>query len=896
MYPLSFLYKWFIALCLVFSFFLNAEVLYSQELTNLSLVRVLNDNIFVFLPQSISQNFDVEWYGKFITIDGRNLVHGKGRLVFIRKDDGYRSVPYNVRAEEGYIVNDLVLKPNQFYRCLDENCVLKSLKIVFSYVQEEKTIEEVATFNGEVGIYEDVLVPKLGKLESRNFIYEGEFNKGEITGFGKFCFKSKGVFSCDNALIVQEGFWEKGRFLEGYLKTAYSDGAVYEGWSINGIPDGWGRVLWSDGSRYVGEFLEGKKHGRGFYFFSDGSWYRGEYKNDLKDGEGELYIKPLAVHYVGQFKAGKIHGWGELYIGNEFVYIGSFENNLPHGSGYLIDKSGNTYEVIVNNGNILFVNSTSQKLSLYQLFSSEAWAFGIPSLSDAVNFFSKKVQEVADWVEKNKTHIINATKGCIAGGIGGAISGAAGGAVAGAVVGNVVAGAAVGAAWGVLSGCLDQATKAFEKSLSGEDYTLEDAFQSFEDEAFSAENFVIGAVGGAGRALKTLNSASKAGKILKKGSKILQVGEKIAEVRIIEKAGKPLMHPSVRQAISKLSQQEERAVKKVYSFLCKRKFIKRFCREGEPFPKNLTLFSWNLGNFSPKGRKEKDKRLIYDFLENRNEDIILLQEVIKARDESWNGFWKKLARKTKRELKVSKPRDRGETFVFLAKKSKFSSVQLIDKEVLSTLPLISLGRKPAVVCLQIKSLASKRKKKKLKERNNYQGHCDIAVINVHVDFTMKMFGKKIKPIKVFGKKILKKEESENKIRLTKTFFSLLSILQNLKRKFSPKVIIIGGDFNLDPDILNIPIMKLYRPVIQDITTIGGKRYDNFLVPYWVGSSGEVIYSLVCQCPTDKVHSFGQVCKEINSYQEVEQMGTFRECYKKHISDHFPITAKLQWIF
>ncbi|WP_459895977.1 hypothetical protein [Desulfurobacterium crinifex] len=842
--------------------------LYSQELTDLSLVKVLNNDVFVFLPQDISQSFDVEWYGKFITIDGRNFAHGKGKLVFIRKSDGYRSIPYSVNAEEGYITSNLVLKSDQFYKCLDENCELKSLKLVLRYIQGEKITEEVVTFEGELSINGDVLVPKLGKLESKNFIYEGEFDKGEITGFGKFCFKSERVTSCDKALIIQEGFWERGRFLEGYLKTAYSDGAVYEGWSVNGIPDGWGKVLWSDGSRYVGEFLEGKKHGKGFYLFPDGSWYRGEYKNDLKDGEGELYIKPLDVYYIGQFKAGKIQGWGELYIGNEFVYIGSFENNLPNGSGYLIDKSGNTYEVIVNNGNILFVNSTSQKLSLYQLFSSEAYAFSIPSLSDVVNLFSKKVQEVADWVEKNKTHLINAVKGCIAGGFGGAISGAAAGAVVGAVTGgNVVAGAVVGGGIGFVNGCFNQAEKAFEKDGN---YTLRDAFQSFKEELFSVENFAFGALGEVG----AIGVGAKA-------------AEKVAEL------------PPVRRAFSQLERFFSKNVRKAFRYLCKKKivkrFLKRFCEEGRPsYPDlTLTLLSWNLNNFSPEGKKEKDRELIYDFLESRDEDIILLQEVLKANDERWNGFWKNLEKETKRELIVSEPKNtktdkRNETFVFLVKKNKFSSVRLVDKEVLSNLSLLGLKRKPSIVCLQMKSSRVGRRKKGLRRRNSYQEYCDIAVVNVHVDLKMRVFGIEIK-----------KKRTKNTLRMTRTIFSLASVVQKLKRKFSPKIIIIGGDFNMEPDILEKIGKKigLYRPVIYDITMIGKdrNRYDNFLIPFWIrGASGEVIYSLICQCSSAKTSK--RVCKEISSYQEVEQMETFRECYKEYVSDHFPITAKLQWIF
>jgi hypothetical protein len=71
----------------------------------------------------------------------------------------------------------------------------------------------------------------------------------------------------------------------------------YEGWFVNGYPEGKGMYTWKDGHYYVGQFKKGKLNGMGDMYFESaggndsiitGYWEKDKYKG--------LYEKPYIVH------------------------------------------------------------------------------------------------------------------------------------------------------------------------------------------------------------------------------------------------------------------------------------------------------------------------------------------------------------------------------------------------------------------------------------------------------------------------------------------------------------------------------------------------------------------------------------------------------------------------
>ena len=108
--------------------------------------------------------------------------------------------------------------------------------------------------------------------------YEGEFQKGECSGTGKFFFN--------------DGDWMEGTFAHGEIITGcfhFSNGDVYTGSNkaecyflgefANAQPHGKGELIYRNGDVYAGTFSAGKRNGKeGSYRYSNGDKYEGEYK------------------------------------------------------------------------------------------------------------------------------------------------------------------------------------------------------------------------------------------------------------------------------------------------------------------------------------------------------------------------------------------------------------------------------------------------------------------------------------------------------------------------------------------------------------------------------------------------------------------------------------------
>lgn len=111
--------------------------------------------------------------------------------------------------------------------------------------------------------------------------YEGDFNMGQKTGFGKYTyqgntyeghfldgqFHGEGVYIDAKNKRTLEGTFKNNNLVKG--KMISPDGSFYEGEYKNGMKNGSGVVTYPNGQVYVGTFENDKKHGLGTLFDLD---------------------------------------------------------------------------------------------------------------------------------------------------------------------------------------------------------------------------------------------------------------------------------------------------------------------------------------------------------------------------------------------------------------------------------------------------------------------------------------------------------------------------------------------------------------------------------------------------------------------------------------------------
>jgi hypothetical protein len=100
-------------------------------------------------------------------------------------------------------------------------------------------------------------------------VYEGNLDKGQIHGYGKFTWASGDVY---------EGNY-KNDARHGYGKKTWSDGDVYEGNYKNNARHGYGKKTWSDGDVYEGNWDKDQIHGYGKMTWSSGETSEGQWRN-----------------------------------------------------------------------------------------------------------------------------------------------------------------------------------------------------------------------------------------------------------------------------------------------------------------------------------------------------------------------------------------------------------------------------------------------------------------------------------------------------------------------------------------------------------------------------------------------------------------------------------------
>jgi len=129
---------------------------------------------------------------------------------------------------------------------------------------------------------------------------------------------------------------------EGVESEDNKDIVKYEGYIVNGFPNGQGTTTYPDGSKYIGEWKNGKYNGQGTYTFPNGGKYEGEYKNGKYNGQG-TYTYPNGGKYEGEYKNDKRNGQGTYTWSDGGKYVGEFKDNQKNGQGTMTLPSGSKF-------------------------------------------------------------------------------------------------------------------------------------------------------------------------------------------------------------------------------------------------------------------------------------------------------------------------------------------------------------------------------------------------------------------------------------------------------------------------------------------------------------------------------------------------------------------------
>jgi hypothetical protein len=132
-------------------------------------------------------------------------------------------------------------------------------------------------------------------------LYRGQQNEATLKpdGFGFKIYPNGAIF---------EGFFVEGQ-INGFGRGVTPKGEVYQGRFEFDAMNGEGLFQWPDGRMYFGNFSGGRKNGSGVFMWPNGQIYEGEFKGDDCNGAGVLYY-PDGKKFDGLWRDGKKHGKG----------------------------------------------------------------------------------------------------------------------------------------------------------------------------------------------------------------------------------------------------------------------------------------------------------------------------------------------------------------------------------------------------------------------------------------------------------------------------------------------------------------------------------------------------------------------------------------------------------
>ena len=176
-------------------------------------------------------------------------------------------------------------------------------------------------------------------------IYEGYFQKDEITGTG--------IFKYSNGDIYEGSFLNSLK--HGAGKFTYANGNSYEGNYANDVRNGKGVFKWSSGASYEGEFADDLKNGYGIMIYESGDRYEGYFKDDMCNGERGLYIWSNGERYNGTFRNNKMD---TRTVDSEGNFIRDEKGEYVHGDMSIYTfTTGRTYSGYFIEGQAVGVNN-----------------------------------------------------------------------------------------------------------------------------------------------------------------------------------------------------------------------------------------------------------------------------------------------------------------------------------------------------------------------------------------------------------------------------------------------------------------------------------------------------------------------------------------------------------
>ena len=194
------------------------------------------------------------------------------------------------------------------------------------YINEEGTCFE--------GIFED------NKLVSKATIITINKNNKKVEYFGDvtdFKKNGKGEEICEDEYKYQGDFSNDLKHGYGILEF-FENNETYEGQFDKGEITGKGIYIWNNGEKYEGTFVKGIKHGKGTYTWPDGCIYEGGYNNGIREGQGK-YIWADGRIFRGTFLDGKPNGKGKISFKNKTI-ICEYKNGKPSFDMNKLFKNG----------------------------------------------------------------------------------------------------------------------------------------------------------------------------------------------------------------------------------------------------------------------------------------------------------------------------------------------------------------------------------------------------------------------------------------------------------------------------------------------------------------------------------------------------------------------------
>ena len=170
------------------------------------------------------------------------------------------------------------------------------------------------------------------KIINQNYIYKGEFSKGEYHGKGLLIKNISSIF----------GDWEYGE-IKGHVIYKINSKFEYDGNFEKNKKNGFGTEKYKDDSIFEGNFVNNKKNGHGIYTFPNDEKYEGNFEDDLFNGEGQYIWGKSGKKYIGQFKNGKIEGNGTYTYEDGTMFTGTFLDGYKNGEGCIIFPDGKKY-------------------------------------------------------------------------------------------------------------------------------------------------------------------------------------------------------------------------------------------------------------------------------------------------------------------------------------------------------------------------------------------------------------------------------------------------------------------------------------------------------------------------------------------------------------------------